>query len=462
MPMDDFGNGTPTRNSQVRNRKQRQPSSRGSSNTSPRVSSRRTSKSVRLTGEEEELGPLYYANMIGAPIITFLWDIFSYAYRHLLKPIIATALAVGIIIFGLQMASRAVYSQISTAMAPVCLVPGSSYLFSMCAQSQQGGLANFEDLIKIESRFEGILDAKSESLGLPGAITESRLAIGDLRTLVKYSHLPSRNQLDLEFNDFLETARQASFDLTRYNAHIEGMMQRVINTNQWTLQVLQDLRHEDVAAGTVGRVFNAITGSFLSPAPTLQQRIYDQYIVHVGKNRDEIEKLIRKAQDLLNILDNLDQRLDTINELAVRDGATVTKRQDDLLSHLWTKLGGNSASVKHGNRQLNLLHNVQSYRRRALKHVTDTLMKLQEIQAELENLHTSVSEPETLGARSNAPITFHIELIEHGVERLRLAKGTSERIEKAHINNGMGGGAGSDGPKELPGAKTTSVTVNAR
>lgn len=426
------------------------------------MSSCRTSRAVQPTAEEEELGPLYYANMIATPILMFLLDIFSYAYRHLLKPIIGTALAIGIILFGLQMLSKAVYSQITTAMAPVCLVPGSSYLFSMCAQSQQGGVANFEDLIKIESRYEDILDAKSDNLGLPLAIKESQLAIGDLRTLVRHSHLPSRNQLDVEFKDFIETARQASLDLTRYNSHIEGVMQRVIVTNTWTLQVLQDLSYEDASRGSLGRVFNAITGSFISPAPTLQQRIYDQYILHVGQNRGEIEGLITQAQALLSILTNLDGRLDTINDLAVRDDTTVTKRQDELLSHLWTKLGGNSATVKQGNRQLNLLRNVQGYRRRALKHVTETLDKLQKIQAELENLYTSVSAPETLSERSKLPITFHIELIERGVERLRSVKGNSARIEGAYNSRLLGGGGGSEDLKELPGARTTSVTVNAR
>lgn len=461
MPMDDFGNGTPTRNSQLRSRKLRQSSSRSSSIASPKVSSRRSSRAAQQSEEQQELGPWYYANIVAMPIFGFLWDIWSYAYRHLLKPILATLVGILVIIFGLQVASRLVYSRITSVMAPVCLVPGSSYLFPMCAQSQQEGVANFEDLIKVESRFEDILDAKSDSLGLPVAITESRLAIGDLRTLVRHSHLPSRHQLDVEFKDFLETARQASLELTRYNSHIEGMMQRVIGTNTWTLQVLQDIKHEDASAGAVGRVFNAVTGAFLSPAPTLQQRIYEQYVRHVSKNRDEIEELISKAQALLAILTNLDERLDTINDLAVRDDTTITKRQDDLLSHLWTKLGGNSASVKSGNRHLNLLRNVYSYRRRALKHVTETLLKLQEIQAELENLHTSVSSPETLGSRSDLPITFHIDSIAHGVERLRSAKGQSDRIESAYNKKLLSGGAALEDVKELPGARTTSVTLNA-
>ncbi|KAH7390923.1 hypothetical protein DE146DRAFT_663079 [Phaeosphaeria sp. MPI-PUGE-AT-0046c] len=466
MPMDDFGNGTPTRNSQIRSRKQRQSSSRGSSFASPKVSSRRTPKATQPFEEQGELGPWYYVNMfyenLMLPILALFWDVFSYAYRHLLKPILGVLFGVGIILFGLQMASGLVYSKITTAMAPLCLLPGSSYFLPMCAHSQQGGVANFEDLIKVESRFEDILDAKSDSLGLPAAITESRLAIGDLRTLVRHSHLPSRSQLDVEFKDFLETARQASFELTRYNSHIEGMMQRVIGTNAWTLQVLQDIQYEDASIGVVGRVFNAATGAFLSPAPTLQQRIYDQYVLHVGKNRDEIEELITKAQALLAILTNLDERLDTINDLAVRDDTTITKRQDDLLSHLWTKLGGNSASVKSGNRHLNLLRNVYSYRRRALKHVTETLLKLQEIQAELENLHTSVSGPETLGSRSNLPITFYIDSIEHGVERLRSAKGQSDRIESAYNKKLLGGSAASEDVKELPGARTTSITLDSR
>jgi hypothetical protein len=462
--MENYANGTPTRNAQLRNRNQRQQSLRKSSITSPKMSSRGSSR-TNHPPNEQELGPWYYVNMVyqnvALPFLAYLWDIFGYANRHFFKPILSVALAVGIILFGLQMASTAVYSKISTALAPVCLVPGSSYLFSMCAPSSGENQANFEELINVQSHFEDILDASKDASDLPATIKDSQMAIRDLRILVRHSQLPSRHQLDMEFEDFVATASEASTDLSRYNARIGAVVDRVINTNTWTMNVLRDIESDDKSIGAVGRIYNAMTGAFVTTPPTLEQRIFDQYVLHINRDKDEIGGLIHTAQALLAVLTNMDERLDTIHSIAVGDDNAIRKKQDELLAHLWTKLGGNSASVKANNKKLSLLENVSVYRRRALKHVSETLLKLQEIQAELETLHEGVSAPEVLGYRDSLPVAYHVDLIQRGVERLSAARGDARRIESDQIRKLIHGSQGDEGVKELPAGRSTPlVTVN--
>jgi hypothetical protein len=466
--MDDYSNQTPTRNSQLRSRKQHMSSSRTASGASPKTSSRhRSSRSVRPAEQAEELGPwhylyIFYENLV-SPLLGYFMEVFGYTSRHFLKPILGTALAVGIILFGIQMVSDLVYSRFTTAMTPVCLLPGSSYLFSMCARPLHEGQADFEELINVQGHFEGILDASKDTSDLPATIKDSELAIRDLRTLVKHSRLPSRNQLDLEFHNFILTAGEASTELSRYNSRIGAVMDRVIATNTWTMAVLKGIEEEDASIGAVGRVFNAMTGAFVAPAPTLQQRIFDQYVLHVGKNKDEIRNLIQTAQALLLILTNMDERLDTIFSIAVNDDQTITKQHDELLSHLWTKLGGNAASVKANAKQLRLLGDISMYRKRALKHVSETLLKLKEIQSELENLHEGVSAPEVLGWRGGMPITYHMDLIERGVERLKMARGDSMRVDGETYRRLLRGSEDTGGVRELPGGKTTPIiTVKAK
>jgi hypothetical protein len=462
--MDDYANGTPTRNSQLRSRRQRQ-SSHDSPISSSRQSGRRSSQNARLAEQQdEELGPWWYVvaiyRNILSPILGYIWDVFSYANRHFLKPILGLALGFGVLFFGIQMASGLVYSRFSAALAPICLIPGSSYIVPMCATSQEGH-ADFEELMNVQGRFEDILESSKGTSDLPSTIKDSELAIRDLKSLVKFSRLPSRAQLDLEFDYFVQTAKEASADLSRYNSKIGAVMDRVIGTNVWTYAVLDGLAKDDAATGSLGRAMYAITGAFSSPPRTLEERIFDQYLLHVEKNKAEIVLLIHSAQALLQVLTNMDERLDTIFQLAVNDDQTISRNHDELLSQLWTKLGGNSASVKSNVKSLNLLREVSSYRKRALKHVSETLLKLQEIQAELENLHEGVSAPEVVGYRKDTPITFHMELIEKSVERLNSARGESMRVEGESVRRRIDG-TGSEGLKELGAGTTKVVTVKAR
>ncbi|KAH4269053.1 hypothetical protein HBI04_060860 [Parastagonospora nodorum] len=454
--MDDYANGTPTRNSQLRNRKQRQDSR---ASPGPKTSSRRSSKTARPVEQEDpELGPWWYVNAfyqnILSPFLGYFWDIFSYANRHFVKPLLGFIMGIAILFFGIQLASRALHSQISTALAPLCLIPGSSYLIPTCSTSTPTeGRAQFEELMNVQGRFESILDSSKDTSDLPAIIKDSELAIRDLRTLVKSSHLPSRSQLAVEFDFFVLTAKEASSDLARYNTRIGAVLDRVIGTNIWTYAVLDGLQKDAASTGLLGRVVGSLTAS---PKRSLEQRIYDQYIAHVTKNREEIASLISAAQALLMVLTNMDARLDTIFSLAVNDDATISRNHDELLSHLWTKLGGNKASVKSNVKSLTLLRDVSSYRKRALTHVSQTLVKLQEIQSELEVLHDDVGRPELLGWEGEGGLVFQMGVIDSTVERLRRARGESLRVEGEGVRRRINGVEGGD-VRELPGAGTTRV-----
>ncbi len=454
-------NESPLRDHQIKQRKMRQSIPNDPPVSSPRTNIPKTSRqepsSRRAKKEEEELGPWYYLNLFfqnaALPLVSYFVTVFSYGMRHVVKPFLGLALGIGILLYALHLGTGFVRTTLSNALlAPICIIPGSSYIIPYCASDPvEHQQANFEDLINVQSQFEDILDASKDTSQLPSTIKNSELAIRDLRVLVRHSQLPSRKSLDNEFEYFVQTAGEASQDLSRYNSRIGAAMDRVIATNTWTMTVLQGLEESEASIGAVGRVFNAMTHAFVSPSPSLQERIFDQYILHVSKNKEEITGLIETAQALLKILHNLDDRLGTIYAIAVNDDQTITKNQEELLSSLWTKLGRNRQGVKDNQRQLMLLQNISAYRKRAVMHVSETLLKLQEIQAELENLREGVAAPEILGHRDDLPLTYHLNLIEKGVERLRVARGESVRVEGETYRKMIRGGH--DEARELPAGK---------
>lgn len=396
-----------------------------------------------------------------SPVTRYVFGVFGHAMGNL-QPFFGLALAVLMLVFGIQFALGSLRSGLTAALSPVCLIPGSSYVVPFCATlTHDDPRADFEALMDVQTGVEELLDASKDTSTLPSTIKDSEIAIRDLRTLVRHSRLPSRHQLDLEFENFVLTANEASMDLSRYNSRIGATMDRIIATNTWTMAVLEGISEKEAATGAVDRIYGALTRPFIGASPTLQQRVFDQYLLHVTKNKEEISKLIETAVALLSVLQNLDERLDTIYQIATNDDTTITKNQEELLAQLWTKLGGNSSKVKAHTKQLHLLKNISAYRKKALMHVSETLLKLREIQAELENLREGVAAPEVLGWRDELPMTYHLDLIEKGVERLRRARGESIRIEGETYRRMVRGGE--EGVRELGGGKAVpTVTVKAK
>lgn len=412
------------------------------------------------------MSPWHYVNLfwenVGAPLFAHFLDIFSYAIRHFIKPFLGVALGIAILAFGIQLASGMLRSTISNAvMGPVCALPGSTYLIAACAVTKPFPeyQADFEELINVQGKFEDILDASKDNSALPATIKNSELAIRDLRILVKHSRLPSRKALENEFEYFVQTANEASLDLSRYNSRIGAAMDRVIATNTWTMNVLSGISSQEASTGALAKVINQLTRAFVAPPPTLQERIFDQYVLHVSKNKDEITRLIETAQALLLVLNNLEERLTTIFDIATNDDQTITRTQEELLSSLWTKLGGNRSDVKANKKSLSLLSNISAYRQKAVVHVSETLLKLQEIQAGLENLREGVAAPEILGYGGGVPVEVHIDTIGKGVERLQVSRGEQLRAEGETYKRLMRGSEDGEGRRELPGP---TVTVRAR
>ena len=454
---------SPAQKPQPRNRTRNTAQNRVRNAPSTSDSSLKETRHQELT-QRDEVSPWHYVSLfwdnVAAPLIGHFLDIFSYALRHFIKPFLGVLMGLGILVFSIQLASGMLRSTVSNAvMGPVCAIPGSSYLIAACDISSPSHQANFEELINVQGHFEDILDASKDTSALPATIKNSELAIRDLRILVKHSRLPSRKALDNEFEYFVQTANEASVDLSRYNSRIGAAMDRVIATNTWTMNILSGIAAQEASTGAVSRVINQLTGAFVAPPPTLQQRIFDQYVLHVGKNKDEITRLIETAQALLLVLNNLDERLTTIFEIATNDDQTITRTQEELLSSLWTKLGGNRGDVKANAKSLNLLSNISAYRKKAVVHVSETLLKLQEIQAELENLREGIAAPEILGYRGELPLEYHIDTIGKGVERLQVSRGEHMRVESDTYKRLMRGAEEGDGRKELGGP---TVTVRAK
>lgn len=399
---------------------------------------RKQSNLRREVDDDDELrgGYLRLAwERILAPILRYCSDIVGLVLANA-KPLIAYALFAYLIGAALIFGSGFLTNSINNALSPICRVPGVTRFFNpgFCPLSttvpEVHGPAEFDKLVQAQSAFNEVLEASSTGANLPLDMKKSEAGIRDLKHVVQYSTLPSKNELVYEFGGFIDTARQASQDLSKFNSRIGRAVDHILSTNRWTLNVIDGISTSESNRGSISRFFSEHLNIFAPFQPVSLSRdiLLDQYLRHTGAVEEQILSLISEAQALLSILNNLDGRLDVIAEIVTRDGVKVEGNRDELFAYLWTKLGGNRSSVKKLDQQLQLLRDVGAYKRIAWAHVTSTIVKLQAIRDNLEDLRERVAMPETVGTEK-VPLEVHIDAINLGIQRLEEQRDVSRRLE---------------------------------
>lgn len=368
------------------------------------------------------------------PLLKYFLEVVVMALQNA-KPLLGYVLLFyfifGALVFGVGFLTNSIHR----ALTPICRIPGTSWLnLPFCtpvSTPEVQGPAEFDKLIQAQSEFEDVLASVQVGAILPMEMKRSEASIRDLKHVVQYSTLPSRNELVFEFGSFIDSARQASQDLSHFNTRIGRAVDQILSTNRWTLNVIDGVRARDASRGSIGKwvVENLNIFAPFQPVSLTRDVLLDQYLRHTSAVEEQILSLISEAQALLHILDSLDGRLDVIASIATRDGVKVQENKDELFAYLWTKLGGNRSQKVKFDQQIELLKEVGAYRRLAWAHVTTTIVKLQAIQGNLEDLRERVAMPEVIGV-DKIPLEVHINNINLGIERLEQQRDESRRLEQ--------------------------------
>lgn len=385
------------------------------------------------------------------PILSWMYDVLGRAAHTLKTPVsylVACWLLVGLLVF----LHNLFFSSLYSALSPVCRIPGASLLnLPMCHSTvsiQYSGdeppPVQFDQLMTVQNKFEAVLQESAGGVSLPLDMKRGETSIRDLRQIVRFSQLHSKNELVLEFDGFIETARIASYDLQKFNSHVGRGVDNILATARWTKRVLDGIAEREASQGAISSFFNDKVLAPFQPLKFTEDALLDQYIQHTRVVEDEINRLVAEAQALLLVLQNLEDRLDVIHGIAVRDNLHAQGSKNEVLSQLWTMLGGNRGRLGKFDSQLRLLDQVNTYRQNAIAHVSGTLVRLQGMGAELEELRERVGGVELLGGKGSVPLNLHIENIEMGVERLERGRKGAKELENERLAQTLQQGKGSD------------------
>lgn len=365
------------------------------------------------------------------PIFNWIFDVLGGSFIALKTPI-SFFIAIYLFLGTLVLVRNLLTNSITTALSPLCRIPGSS-LIPLCRTTSTYTASDtpvqFDELMTLQSKFEDVLAASAGGVSLPLDMKRGETSIRDLRTVVRHSSLHSRNELVLEFDHFIQTARIASTDLQKFNSHVGRGVDNVLATARWTKRVLDGIAIESANQGVAASFFNDKLLAPFQPVRFTEDTLLDQYIQHTRIVEEQIERLVLEAQALLQVLTNLEDRLDVIHSIATREDIRAQTSRQEVLSELWTILGGNRNKVGKLDSQLNLLRQVNTYRQTAFAHVSGTMLKLQAMSAELEELRERVGGVELLGGKMGVPLGVHIENIEMGVERLEEGRARAKEVE---------------------------------
>ncbi|KAL9000213.1 MAG: hypothetical protein Q9169_001115 [Polycauliona sp. 2 TL-2023] len=394
------------------------------------------------------------------PIIGFSFEVLGKA-MGIMKPFLSFCLALYLIVGLLFILRNLLTSSVYSALSPICRIPGTSLLnLPMChstvSQNQYhpGGEppAEFDQLIKVQTNFETILEESAGAgITLPLDMKRSETSLRDLRTILRYSNLPSKSELVFEFDGFIDTAAIASNDLQKFNSHVGRAVDNILATARWTKRVLDGVAHDHESRGRISGFFNDKLLAPFQPIRFTEATVLQQYTEHTRIVEHEINRLINEAQALLGVLRNLDDRLDVIHGIAVRDDVHAQGSKEETMSQLWTMLGGNRKALGKYESQLKLLRQVSVHRQTAIAHVAGTMLTLQAMGAELAELRERVGTVELVGERAGVPLSVHIESIELGVERLEQRRNWARGVESEQRRKSLIADPSRDGIKEIDG-----------
>ncbi|EWC43541.1 hypothetical protein DRE_01428 [Drechslerella stenobrocha 248] len=287
---------------------------------------------------------------------------------------------------------------------------------------------DYKRLMELQFSFEKILEDSVGGSRLAYDMKTSEMAVRDLTTLVKVSGLACREQLSIHLEQFGDTARVASRSLSRFSSRVMGTIDSILALDQWAKKTLEDIRDSETASKM------SITSLVLWPnSNQIRKDISNTFLKTTEGMDKQLQRLVMEAQGVLAILDQLEDRLNTIHEIISREANHIKIENDEVLSAILTKLGANKQKIARNREHVKLLNNVSHYRKTALSHVSATVVELERMSADLEQLRETVAAPSLLDGVVEAPIELHIRNIDQGIMRLTAGRiKASSRKEEYH------------------------------
>ena len=340
------------------------------------------------------------------------------------------------------------------AFSPVCRVPFISSS-SLCRPLSNDVAhvpqwADYPRLVEIQSsNFEQLLGDTVGGSALTLEIKKVEMATRDLVTLVKYSDLKSKDHLADSLLLFVDDAKTTGRGLQKLTSKINGAVDKYVFPVAYMLPSMSHYVHTFRIMAINDHALHLIEGTshdqpnslirviwpFGTQKPS-RDTVVEAFRGSMDVHAEEMARLILEVEVSNANLDQLEEDLAVLHELCTREKITLSEEHDELLSQLWTILGGNRAQRKKFSTNLELLKALGEYRKRAAAHVAAAMQTLQAMGEDMEDLRERVAAPEIVG--DHIPIEVHMKSIQSGMERLKEQRIRAREREDQLMNKILG------------------------
>ncbi len=282
------------------------------------------------------------------------------------------------------------------------------------------GRIDFPGLMDLQSRtLDQLLSHSAAGTQLALGVKHAELAVKDLGIIVKTSNLTSKDVIARNLEEFAQDAKVTGRDLQQLSAKLYGAVDTCVftpfptsKTNTLIYLLRSILAFDEYALRSIGKA----QASGKNATDTATQLFRSSMTVLSA----EVARVIIDATSTAARLDTLEEKLYIIRSLCEQEMLLTQTAVGEVLSELWTALGGNRAKLQHLEQQVDVLRNVDWYRALSVSHVASTTATLEAIEAELSELRDKLASPALAG--DTIPLEVHIASIERGARRIQERK----------------------------------------
>ncbi|KAF7328965.1 hypothetical protein MVEN_02526500 [Mycena venus] len=327
------------------------------------------------------------------------------------------------------------------AFSPLCYIPGISRS-ALCLPKGYSATsdnlrspkwADYPTLVDVQSAtIEQLLDESSSGSVLALKIKKAEMATTDLVTLVRVSDLKSRDTLGDALRQFVDDARVTGRALNKLNAKVAGAVDGIVAVNDYALKTIEAAQSES-SPSILGQL---VPWTSSKPKTDLVLSTFEDSMNYLSF---AMQGLILEFELNLQNLNKLEEQLSVLHELVSREDGSISLAKSELLSELWTKVGGNRRKLRGYEHHLQLLKGLTEYRKQALVHVVSALQTLTQMSEDIENLRERVAAPELAGSR--IPVEVHIRSIQSGLDRVKDGRSKAKVRENDALKKFIGADA---------------------